>query len=1064
MVAGASAAGPTVYLSPSGSDSAACTQAAPCKTFDRGYRVAAPGAEVELAGGTYAGQSMNNLPVKSSSEKVVFQPAAGATVVTSNLGFVNSQNIEVRDVKTGGWQFQNGAAHITLRRVVAGDVTATAGYFSGSDDIQVIDSEIARVDPNDGIHMNNGGGPNTNIVIDGLFMHDLTINNDTTSHDDCIQTGDVTNLTIRNSRFQNCGTQGVFLNPYNGGSTKNVLIENNFFGIAQLGYNILYVGDAVGVTVRNNSFIGSVYSYQPASFTHLKMYNNIFAENDSYNCGVLASRSEVFSNNASRTSCSGATNHLVNANIASQFVNPGSNSATFDLHLKAGAAAIDKGTSASFGATDYDAQGRPMGGAVDIGADEYDSGGSPPPPPPADTTAPTTSISSAPSGSTVATSASLSFTGADETTATGSLTFECKLDAGAYAACTSPKAYSGLAVGSHTFSVRAKDAAGNVDATPATATWTVAAPADTTAPTTISSGTSGSTTATTASFSFTGADDTTATGSLTYECSFDGAVFLACTSPKSYSGLAVGNHTFAVRAKDAAGNVDQSPASSSWTVTAVTPPADSTAPTTSISSAPSGSTTATTASFAFAGADDTTAAGSLTFECKLDAGAYAACTSPRSYNSVAVGSHTFSVRAKDAAGNVDPSPATASWTVTAPPPADTTAPDTTIASKPANPTTETAASFTFSGTDDTTAAGALTFQCSVDGAVYATCSSPKAYTGLAVGAHDLRVRARDAAGNVDASPAAYGWTIAAPDTTAPETAITDGPPATTLSTSAQFAFKASDAVSPEAAVAFECSLDGGPWGTCTSPATYTGLGLLAHTFAVRATDEAGNVDGSPATAAWTVLGVTLPPVGLPPVTPGDGGTAPTDPSIPSVASEPEVPPVLSSTHVVLTAPTAGATFTRSLVLAATASAGTGATVKRVEFWMDGTRIERDTSAPYKATWSAPSRLATGTHTLSARVYDTAGRVASTAVTVTKAASTRAASARTATVAELSGTEQGGGTYLAGASRASATVVASLVPCSGVAPKKTKVRLKAVGGQLSGHRDGRLCVVGLAPAA
>ena len=63
----------------------------------------------------------------------------------------------------------------------------------------------------------------------------------------------MTNLVIRNSRFVNCGTQGVFLNPYNGGVTKNVTIENNFFGTAQLGYNILYVGDAVGVTVRNNS-------------------------------------------------------------------------------------------------------------------------------------------------------------------------------------------------------------------------------------------------------------------------------------------------------------------------------------------------------------------------------------------------------------------------------------------------------------------------------------------------------------------------------------------------------------------------------------------------------------------------------------------------------------------------------------------------------------------------------------------------------------------------------------------------------------------------------------------
>ena len=51
--------------------------------------------------------------------------------------------------------------------------------------------------------------------------------------------------------------------------------------------------------------------------------------------------------------------------------------------------------------------------------------------------------------------------------------FECKLDAGAFAPCNSPKTYSGLKKGSHSFEVRAADASGNVDSTPAVQAWRI---------------------------------------------------------------------------------------------------------------------------------------------------------------------------------------------------------------------------------------------------------------------------------------------------------------------------------------------------------------------------------------------------------------------------------------------------------------------------------------------------------------------------------------------------------------------------------------------------------------
>ena len=54
-----------------------------------------------------------------------------------------------------------------------------------------------------------------------------------------------------------------------------------------------------------------------------------------------------------------------------------------------------------------------------------------------------------------------------------------------------------------------------------------------------------------------------------------------------------------------------------------------------------------------------------------------------------------------------------------------------------------------------------TFECRVDGSPFALCGSPKSYGGLAKGAHRFEVRAIDLAGNADATPALYGWTIQA---------------------------------------------------------------------------------------------------------------------------------------------------------------------------------------------------------------------------------------------------------------------------------------------------------------
>ncbi len=448
-----------------------------------------------------------------------------------------------------------------------------------------------------------------------------------------------------------------------------------------------------------------------------------------------------------------------------------------------------------------------------------------------DTGAPGTTITAQPTNPSASAGASFSFTG-DDSGGTGVSSFECQLDGGGFTPCTSPQAYVGLTDGPHTFEVRAIDGAGSVDPTPATYTWLI----DTTAPdTAITAQPTDPSASASAAFSFTGSDPG-GSGIASFECQLDGGSFVACTSPEILSGLTDGAHTFRVRAIDAAGNVDPTPAQNGWTV-------DTTAPDTSITAQPGNPSASAGASFAFTGSD-AGGSGVASFECQLDGGGFAACTTPQAYVGLTAGQHTFQVRAIDSVGNVDATPASYTWTI------DTAAPDTTLTTTPPNPSSGSGASFAFTGSD-TGGSGVASFECRLDGAAFAPCTSPQAYTGLTDGSHSFDVRAVDGAGNVDASPASYTWTV---DTSGPDTTITSAPPGSNAGTTAVFSFTGSDGTG-SGVVSFECRLDGAAFAPCTSPQTYNGLAAGQHTFQVRAIDAVANVDATPASLTWTVVDV-----------------------------------------------------------------------------------------------------------------------------------------------------------------------------------------------------------------
>jgi hypothetical protein len=91
-------------------------------------------------------------------------------------------------------------------------------------------------------------------------------------------------------------------------------------------------------------------------------------------------------------------------------------------------------------------------------------------------------------------------------------------------------------------------------------------------------------------------------------------------------------------------------------------------PQTYVSDGPPATVAASEVQFHFDSYDTTEGNGGLLdYSCSLDGGAFQACDSPETYRGVSAGSHTFRVRAVDAGGAVDPSPATRAFRTTAPP-------------------------------------------------------------------------------------------------------------------------------------------------------------------------------------------------------------------------------------------------------------------------------------------------------------------------------------------------------------------------------------------------------------
>jgi hypothetical protein len=395
--------------------------------------------------------------------------------------------------------------------------------------------------------------------------------------------------------------------------------------------------------------------------------------------------------------------------------------------------------------------------------------------------------------------------------------------------------------GVHTYAATATDLAGNVSGSSASRTITI----DTVAPnTTITAPPPSLQSSRSVSIAFTA----TESGS-SFQCELDGpgtatGSLVSCTSPKAYSSLPDGSYTFSVTATDAAGNTDQSAATASFAI-------DGTAPAPPAITSPADNSLQNSATVTLSGTAEVGATVEI-FEGTTSGGTTTATggTWTKTIVLVSDGSHTYTAKATDAAGNVSPASATRTVRV------DTTPPAKPAFTAPADNALLNTSSPTLSGTAEAGATVEVFEGTTSRGTTTATGGAwSKTLAGVADGTHTYTVRATDPAANTSAASDTKTLRI---DTTAPAAPAITSPANQSLQNSATVTLTGTADAGATVEV-FEGATSRGTTtatgGTWTK--TLAGVADGRHVYTAKATDAAGNV--SAASATRTVDVDTGPP-------------------------------------------------------------------------------------------------------------------------------------------------------------------------------------------------------------
>lgn len=365
VTAAPSAAGAEYWVSPTGSNSNAGTQAKPFLTIGKAASVVTAGSTVHVASGVYtaavvtstSGTSVDRIRYVSDTRWGARIVTTGADIAWTNRGnYVDIEGFDISgDSRIG---IHNPASHVRILRNRVHD--NQRGSYGGSGGGGIVSGNY----PSTGTSASTSG----NQVIGNVLLNMGKPGESSSTQGHGIYVVDIGPVVSNNIIGNN---SGIGITTWH--AATRVTISNNLLWSNRGGGIVIGNGDAPGQ--------GSILCDDSIVSNNIVINNNGPGINEFGANGL----NNVFTNNCLYGNTSGPT-RLQHGHVARNTVTSDARFVNFkldgsgDYHLRSDSPCVDAGTSQGAPATDFDGRTRPQNGVVDIGPYEFAAAAPPPPP------------------------------------------------------------------------------------------------------------------------------------------------------------------------------------------------------------------------------------------------------------------------------------------------------------------------------------------------------------------------------------------------------------------------------------------------------------------------------------------------------------------------------------------------------------------------------------------------------------------------------------------------------------------------------------------------------------